>query len=218
MSRKRRILLLAMGLISPGIFSTFATAQAPETKASQQSAPPAVASPKAGETEANTIRLSYRVIECPDPAAFAGLEKIGANPPAGKGEMEIGLRFLSAKEQAKLLETVQANKRSIMITSPRVTLVSGTSAKVSIGSPSSGVKNKDVAKRMNLDGLNLETRATHQNGIILVESKGDFIYKDQSHYQWQTTGKLKSGESMVFSGSEADNPPTLVIVTAETLP
>ena len=197
-------------------------AQAPETKATQQLASPAVPTTKASENgeEGSSIRLSYRVIECPDRAVFAGLEKNGNNQPNTNGQIQIGVQFLSAKEQAKLLETVQANKRTVMINSPRVTLASGTSAKVSIGSPSKGVTNKDVAKRMNIDGLNLETKATLNDGVILIESKGDFLHKDQSHYQWETAGKLKSGESMAFSGtqSKTGNPSILVIITAETLP
>lgn len=216
MKGKRGILLLALGLFSTGFLSTQVPAQSPETRA--QEAPPLAPLAKSGETEANSIRLSYRVIECPDRNAFASLEKFGDNAPMGKGQMEIGIQFLSAKEQAKLLDTVQANKRTVMISSPRVTLVSGTSATVSIGTPSKGIRNKDVSKRMNIDGIHLETKATLKDGIIVVESKGDFQYKDQSHYQWQTTGKLKSGESMAFSGSEGGNPQILVVLTAETLP
>jgi hypothetical protein len=221
MSGKGRSLLLALCLLYTGIISKHVTAQLAETKATQQTPPPhAEPLPKAAEADGNIIRLCYRLIECPDRAVFAGLEKNGDNQPNTKGQIQIGVQFLSAKEQAKLLETVQANKRTVMVTSPRVTLASGTSAKVSIGSPSKGVTNKDVAKRMNIDGLNLETKATLNDGVILIESKGDFLHKDQSHYQWETAGKLKSGESMAFSGtqSKTGNPSILVIITAETLP
>ena len=190
-------------------------AQAPETKVVPQVASPAVPPVGAPETreDGNNIRLSYRLIECPDRSALAALKKTGDNTPNAKGQMDFGVQFLSAKEQANLLETVLGNKKAVMITAPKVTLVSGTNAKISIGSPSG-----EVIKRMGVEQLNLNTQATLQDGIILLESKGDFLYKDQSKHQWETTGKLKSGESLVFSGSGAGNPPILVIVTAETLP